>query len=178
MERLGPLELVGDRWIVGDPKRADGSCLVLTADGMEHHRNAVAEPRAVVPWSRFMRMTMRATTKAWMASRTVTVLDTVAGGPFSPQGRDGCAVVALLRHPYEDWSARYSHHERPYTSAEVFWLGHLFQQTVKAKAAHRLGDREWMGAAVARLAALRPMWGFTVNRRAAEVIADLHDVAV
>ncbi|MFB7369378.1 hypothetical protein ACFC0D_06010 [Streptomyces sp. NPDC056222] len=47
----------------------------------------------------------------------------------------------------------------------------------EAKSAHRLGDPGWLGAAVTRLATLLPTWGVTANRRAAEVVADLHDVA-
>ncbi|MCT4352342.1 hypothetical protein M5362_04245 [Streptomyces sp. Je 1-79] len=178
MERLGPLELVGDRWTIGDPNREGGSCLVLTAEGLEHHRNAEPEPQAVLPWSRFMQMQLYATTRAWMATRTMGALSAVGPATAPAYGRDGCRVYGLLRHPYEDWSARYSHHERPYTPADVFWLGHLLRHTVAAKAADRLGDAEWLATAVTRLATLRPSWGLTANRRAAEVIADLHNVGV
>ncbi|MEU6945403.1 hypothetical protein ABZ957_09225 [Streptomyces sp. NPDC046316] len=172
--RLGPLGLVGDRWVLGDPKREGGECLVLTSDGMEHHRNAAAEPEAVIPWPRFMQLHLRATGRGWTASRPMGVF---GAGHGTVVGPDGCAVTALLRHPYEDWSARYSHHEHRYTAADVFWLEHLFRHTVEAKSAHRLGDPEWLGTAVARLAELSPSWSLTANRRAADVIADLHRVS-
>ncbi|WP_019886452.1 hypothetical protein [Streptomyces purpureus] len=172
-EHLGPLELVGDRWVIGDPKREGGSCLVLTAGGMEHHKSGVPEPQLVIPWSRFMDMRVNATTRAWLATRTMGVLQAVSGTSPQVGGRSACSVSGLLRHPYEYWSLNYTHHQRPYTQPHIFWVGHLFRKTVEAKAARRLGDPEWLGNAVAKLATARPVYGLSSNQRASEVIEAL-----
>ncbi|MGC5342572.1 hypothetical protein [Streptomyces sp. DT171] len=170
---LGPLELVGDRWIIGDPKRKNGSCLVLSAEGMEHHEAGTTEPLDFVPWHRFMEVRVKATTRAWLATRTGGVLDTF-GGYTQIGGRSACSVRGLVRHPYEDWSVNYTHHERPYTSSHVFLVGELFHKTsAEAKAAHRLGDPEWLGEAVTRLATLPVRWAPSASRRVTEIIKDL-----
>ncbi|MGW0944017.1 hypothetical protein ACWD4O_15900 [Streptomyces sp. NPDC002623] len=131
-EYLGPLELVGDRWIIGDPKREGGSCLVLTAEGMEHHEPGAPEPLAVVPWSKFVELGIRATYQAWHATRTMGVLGVLGGGHLET-GRSGCSVGGLLRHPYESWSVNYTHHERPYTGDHVYVVNALFQRTSEAR---------------------------------------------
>jgi len=169
---LGPLELVGDRWIIGDPKREGGSCLVLTAEGMEHHEPGAPEPRAVTPWSKFVELSIRASFRAAHATRTMGVLGTLGGG-YLETGRGGCSVGGLLRNPYEGWSVNYTHHERPYTGPHVFAVKALFQKTSEARALHRLGDPEWLGAAVARLAPLSFWWAPKGNRQVGEIIEDL-----
>jgi hypothetical protein len=169
---LGPLELVGDRWIIGDPKREGGSCLVLTAGGMEHHEPGAPEPLAVVPWSKFVELSIRATYQAWHATRTMGVLGVLGGGHMET-GRGGCSVGGLLRHPYEPWSVNYTHHERPYTGMHVHVVQALFRRTSEARALHRLGDPEWLGAAVTRLAPLSSWWGPSLNRQVREIIEDL-----
>ncbi|MFE3138157.1 hypothetical protein [Streptomyces scopuliridis] len=171
-EYLGPLELVGDRWIIGDPKRQGGSCLVLTAEGMEHHGPGAPGPSAVIPWSKFVGLNIRATFRAWHATRTMGVLGALGGGSME-SGRSGCSVGGLLRHPYEGWSVIYTHHERPYTGAHVFLVKALFRKTSEARALHRLGDPEWLGAAVARLAPLPAWWAPKANRQVSEIIEDL-----
>ncbi|MFD7445302.1 hypothetical protein [Streptomyces sp. NPDC059909] len=164
---------MGDRWVIGDPKREGGSCFVLTAESMEHHKFGAPEPHSVVPWSRFMELRVKATTRAWLATRTGGVLDAF-GGYMQIGGRSACSVSALLRRPYEDWSVNYTHHKRPYTHPHIFLVGHLFRKTVKAKAAHRLGDPEWLGEAVTRPAALRFGWSYpAVGRRATEILEEL-----
>ncbi|MFI6699810.1 hypothetical protein ACIBJC_12685 [Streptomyces sp. NPDC050509] len=171
-DHLGPLELVGDRWIIGDPKREGGSCLVLTAEGLERHEFGAPAPDAVVPWSRFVELKIRATFRAWHATRAMGVMGALGGGPLET-GRSGCSVHGLLRHPYEGWSVNYSHHERPYTGPHVLVVKALFQKASEAKALHRLGDPEWLGAAVARLAPLRAGWAPKVNSQVSEIIEDL-----
>ncbi|MFG2486637.1 hypothetical protein ACGFSI_28270 [Streptomyces virginiae] len=171
-EFLGPLELVGDRWIVGDPDRKRRSCLVLTAEGMEHRKDGAPEPRAVIPWGRFMWVGMNATTRAWMATRTAGVL-TLGGGQPDFGGRSACSVSATVRHPYEDWSVNFTHHERPYTSSHLFLVDQLFRQVSDVNALHRLGDPKWLGAAVAELAPVRVRWAPTAVRKVREVVENL-----
>ncbi|MFF3334753.1 hypothetical protein ACFYWX_35330 [Streptomyces sp. NPDC002888] len=171
-EFLGPLELVGDRWIIGDPKREGGSCVVLTAEGLEHHKQGEREPLAVVPWSRVVELGVQATAWAWMATRTAGVLDAL-GGSRMGGGRSGCSVGGLLRHPYEGWSVNYTHHERPYTGAHVFLVHQLFLKTSEARAVRRLGDPEWLGEAVARVAPLRAWWMYSAARSVKEIIEDI-----
>ncbi|MFJ9826823.1 hypothetical protein ACIRSU_20990 [Streptomyces sp. NPDC101160] len=153
-EFLGPLELVGDRWVIGDPKRQGGMCLVLTEQGLEHHANGVAEPLEVVPWSRVMELGIRTTYRAWMATRGGSVLTFVSQSNAIDMGRDACSVHALVRHPYDDWVARYSHHQRAYTGAHVYLVEQLIGAVSQAKQLHRLGDPRWLGAVVEQVAPL------------------------
>ncbi len=154
MKRLGPLGLVGDRWVIGDPEREGGTCLVLTAEGMEHRVNGTAEPREVVPWSRVMELGIRTTTRAWMATRGGTALQWAAQSNHLDMGRDACSVHALVRHPYDDWYARYSHHEQRYPAVHTYLVIELFRAVSEAKLTHRLGDAEWLGAVVEQVAPL------------------------
>ncbi|MCX4765076.1 hypothetical protein OG562_29705 [Streptomyces sp. NBC_01275] len=172
MKYLGPLELIENRWVIGDPTRKDGLCLVLAADGMEHHRRGVPEPQAVVPWTRFVGVGVSATHYAWESTRTAGVLD-VLGNSSIGAGRSGCSVGGLLRHPYEDWSVNYTHHRRRYTAAHVTMVEALFRKVSAAKAPHLLGDPVWLGTAVARLAPLPARWGPPVTRQMRETIEDL-----
>ncbi|CAM5615483.1 hypothetical protein SANTM175S_01808 [Streptomyces antimycoticus] len=57
---LGPLELTGDRWVLGDPMRKDGLYVVLTTEGLEHRRHGEAAPQLTVQWSRFVELNVRA----------------------------------------------------------------------------------------------------------------------
>lgn len=171
-DRLGPLEQVGDRWIIGDPKRAGGSCLVLTAEGMEHHRPGSPGPYDLVPWSTYVDLSIRATYRARHATRTMGVLGALGGGAMET-GRSGCSVSGLLRRPYEEWSVNYTHHKRKYTSAQVIMVSALVRQVSRRRALHRLGDPEWLGEAVARVTLLPASWAPKANRQVGEIIEDL-----
>ncbi|MGW2227542.1 hypothetical protein [Streptomyces formicae] len=149
-EQLGPLQRVGDRWVIGDSTRAGCSWLVLTEDGMEHHGPMAPRSRAVLPWSRIVDLDVRSTQWAWMASSVMEGMTAFGPGEF---GRRACSVRALVRDPYEDWSARYTHHKHSYAYGDIGLLGGLFAQAAEAKAAHRLGDPHWLDAAVTRVTA-------------------------
>ncbi|MGW8885524.1 hypothetical protein [Streptomyces sp. NPDC055749] len=170
MRHLGPLELVGDRWVIGDPKRKAGSCLVLTAEGIEHHKHGVHNPKAFVPWDRFMSLSLSATFWVWQATRPAGLLGAPVGVDV---GRSGCSLSGIVRHPYEDWSVNYSHHERRYTSAHVFLVKAFFRKMSDAKKLHLLGDPEVLSAAVGRLAPLPVRWAATANRQVSAVVEDL-----
>ncbi|MFF7066922.1 hypothetical protein OIE43_09035 [Streptomyces pseudovenezuelae] len=168
---LGPLELVGDRWVIGDPKRGEGSCVVLTRDGMEHHVRGVPEARSAVPWSRVEVLTVKAAARTWQATRTGGVVNTLGGG-YGEAGPDACVVGAYLRYPREGWTVVYGHHERPYTYQHMFLLGDLFRKTAEARAAHLLGDPEWLARVVAALAPT-PRWTPLPGRRVTELLREL-----
>ncbi|MFD5079921.1 hypothetical protein [Streptomyces sp. NPDC058371] len=169
---LGPLELVGDRWIIGDPKSRSGSCVVLTAEGVEQHERGSVEALTAVPWSRFMSLGVRATPRAWQATRTGGIVDGLGGG-YMNGGRSGCSLQGLVHHPYHDWSVNYAHHERPYSGAHVFLVQALFQKVSDAKALHRLGDPGWLADAVARTAPLPAWYAPSARRRVNEIVEEL-----
>ncbi|MFF2778931.1 hypothetical protein ACFVU3_29055 [Streptomyces sp. NPDC058052] len=166
-QHLGPLERVGDRWVIGDPERREGSCLVLTTEGIEHHVQGVAQPPGVIKWNRLIHLELRATMRPWMATRAGGVF-TELGGGYMDGGRSGCSVSGIIR-PYEPWSVNYTHHERTYTSMHMALVCDLFVKTSETKALHRLGDLEWLDAVVARLAPT-PRWTPFPGRRVSEII--------
>ncbi|MDO0913294.1 hypothetical protein QQM39_21320 [Streptomyces sp. DT2A-34] len=147
--RLGPLELVGDRWVIGDPARKDGLCVELTPEGLEHHRRGETAPQLVLPWSRFVELKVRAAYVRWHATPAGGFVGAFA--PGADMGRDCCSLYGILRHPYELWKVRYTHHERRYAAGHAIVLKALFDQLTEARALDRLGDPEWLGAAVAKL---------------------------
>ncbi|MGP3942957.1 MULTISPECIES: hypothetical protein [Streptomyces] len=144
---LGPLELTGDRWVLGDPMRKDGLCVVLTTEGLEHRRHGEAAPQLTVQWSRFVELNVRAAYRKWQAAPGLP------SRPGADMGRDGCSLRGIVRHPYDLWSVRYTHHKRRYTGGHIIMLKALFGQLTQAKALDRLGDSEWLGAVVAQLSA-------------------------
>lgn len=146
---LGPLELVGDRWMIGDPTRKAGLCVVLTPEGLEHRRREETTPLLAVQWSQFMELRVRAAYRRWQATRFGGFVG--FGQPGGDMGRDGCSLHGIVRRPYDLWNVRYTHHRRHYKTGHVIVLKALFDQLTEAKALDRLGDPEWLGAAVAKL---------------------------
>lgn len=126
----------------------------------------------MIPWSTLVELHIRATFKAWHATRTMGVLGAVGGGAMDT-GRSGCSVGGLLRHPYQPWSVNYAHHERSYTANHVYLVKALFRRMSEARALHRLGDPEWLGVAVARLAPSSTWWAPSLHRQVRDVIEDL-----
>ncbi|MEV7323828.1 hypothetical protein [Streptomyces sp. NPDC093970] len=158
---LGPLEPAEAGWVIGDPNRKGGMWVLLTPEGLEHRRHGEAAPRLTVAWSRFMELNVQAAYRKWQ---------TTPGLPARPgadMGRDGCSLHGTVRHPYEPWRVRYTHHQRGYKGAQVMTLKFLFTQLTEAKALHRLGDPEWLGAAVARLSG-HTSWNGPKARRLVE----------
>lgn len=168
---LGPLELVGDRWIIGDPKRDTGSCVVLTRDGMEHHERGTAEPVKAVPWARVVSVGVTGASRTWHTTRTMGFLNAV-GGSHMEAGRKACSVGAYVRHPYEGWSVVYTHHERPYTYMHLHLLSELFRKVSEAKAVRLLGDPDWVATVVAKLAPT-PKWTPLPGRRVTALLTAL-----
>ncbi|CAL9332733.1 hypothetical protein [Streptomyces sp. enrichment culture] len=168
---LGPLELIGDRWVIGDPAREDGLSIVLTPEGLEHHRRGQAEPLAATEWSRFLELKVRAAYRRWHVTRFGGFVGGFA--PGADMGRDGCSLRGIVRDPYELWSVRYTRHERAYTGGHVIVLKALFDQLTEAKALDRLGDPEWLGAAVAKLSSYTSWYAPQGNRLVAETLQSL-----
>ncbi|MGW6877402.1 hypothetical protein ACWGHA_34315 [Streptomyces xanthophaeus] len=102
-----------------------------------------------------------------MATRTGGFI-VAKGGGYMDGGRDGCSLSGT-RDRYGLWSVRYTHHERIYTSMHMALVVALVARTSEAKALHRLGDPEWLGAAVSRLAPT-PRWTPLPLRRVSEII--------
>ncbi|MBB6174556.1 hypothetical protein HNR23_004616 [Nocardiopsis mwathae] len=140
---------------------------------MEYRKLAASEPLAVIPWSRFVDGPgVHATARAWAATRTAGILIDSFASRRTIAGPHACSVYAYLRHPYEDVLMNYAHHEHRYRFRHIFLLDALLKQTTAAKAAHRLGDPEWLGEAVTRTAELRPSTR-RLDRAIGEVIAGL-----
>jgi hypothetical protein len=164
---LGPLELTGGSWVIGDPTRKSGLHVVLTPEGLEHRRRGETAPRLTTPWSRFLGLNVQAAFWKWQ---------TTPGLPSRPgadMGRDGCSLHGTVRHPYELWRVRYTHHQRRYTGGHVNVLKNLFHQLSAAKQLHRLGDPEWLGAAVAQLAGHTSWYDPAARRLVATTIQSL-----
>ncbi|MFE9020717.1 hypothetical protein ACFYNL_19440 [Streptomyces sp. NPDC007808] len=168
---VGPLELVDDRWVIGDPTRKEGLYVVLTPVGLEHRRRGEPAPLLTVPWSRFLELRVRAAYRRWQ----LTPLGALAGAaqPGADMGRDGCSLQGIVRHPYDLWKVRYTHHLRTYRAGHVIVLKALFDQLTEAKALDRLGDPGWLGEAVAELSSYTSWYAPRGNRLVAATLRRL-----
>ncbi|MFI6933380.1 hypothetical protein [Streptomyces sp. NPDC050287] len=166
---LGPLELIGERWVIGDPTRKEGVSIVLTPEGLEHRRREETAPLFTIEWSRFMELQVRAAYRRWHTTFGLGF----GAPPGADMGRDGCSLHGMVRHPYDLWSVRYTHHERRYTAAHVHVLKGLFGGLTEAKALNRLGDAEWLGAAVAKLSSHNSPYAPKLNRLVKETLQSL-----
>ncbi|MGI5337341.1 hypothetical protein ACQEVS_08065 [Streptomyces sp. CA-181903] len=172
-ERLGPIERVGGRWIVGDTEWGKRPHLEFGAEGVLWHEPGKGGPEPVpsvppVPWGRFMSLHLAATHTRLESSTTLAVL---SGGAFL--GRRRCSLQGTLRHPYEPWTACYGHHARRYGTSELLLAQFLVSLAFKAGPARRLGDPRWMAEAVGRLAPLRVRKLSVARAAVAEVVRDL-----
>ncbi|WP_234366288.1 hypothetical protein [Streptomyces albireticuli] len=149
---LGPLERVDSRWVVGDC-RPGGTWVEFRADGLyQHARNSEGE---LIPWSRVMLAT-RVTLGAKYPRDSYGGWALLDGLPGPWRGRGRGYLHLTLRHPYEDRLAAFDRHPRRYRSIEFLLLEELLTQAADAGEAHRLGDPDWLGRAVERLARQRP----------------------
>lgn len=150
---LGPLERDGGRWLVGDDRGRYGYWVEFREDGLYQYA-----PRAegqLVPWSRVM-LVQRFTLGAKYPRGNFGLRGWLGGlrGPWLGSGPGYLHMT--LRHPYEDWLARFDRHPRSYSGYQLFLFQELLRQTVGLGQAHRLGDPEWLDRVVTRLAPLRP----------------------
>ncbi|GAA1574708.1 hypothetical protein ACIQV2_32565 [Streptomyces globosus] len=168
--RLGPLELVGERWVIGDPTREAGLSIVLTPEGLEHRRRGETAPLTAIKWGQFVNLGVRVAYRKWQTSPAAGF---VAAARNADWGRDGCSLQGNLRHPYERWSVRYTHHERRYAAGHVIVLQALFDQLSDAKELYRLGDPEWLGSAVTELSSYTSWYAPRGNRLVKATIRSL-----
>ncbi|GGX86245.1 hypothetical protein [Streptomyces anandii] len=173
---LGPLELAGGRWVVGDSGRPKGRWVEFRPDGLFQHEpgekraegEAEGEGAAgglLIPWSRIM-TGMRLTLGAKYPARGSYGLGGLLDGLPGPWRGHGSGYLHMtLRHPYENWVARFHRHPRHYRGMEIVLLQALMTQVVQTDRARLLGDPEWLGRVVARLAPQRP-WGLRAVERA------------
>src|SRR5262245_44885609 len=149
---LGPLELAGGHWAVGDTMRPGARCVEFRPEGL--YQREPGSAGRLIPWSRIM-------TGIWITwgehpgnthSRGLyTLKGTVAA-------RDGGWMHMTLRHPYEDCQLRFDRHARPYRAVEALRLEYLLRQLVDEGKLHLLADPEWVGRAVAYLAGGKNRW--------------------
>ncbi|MFF5548885.1 hypothetical protein [Streptomyces olivaceoviridis] len=149
---LGPLELLHGRWVVGDAGKPHW--VEFRRDGLYQQ-----EPHAegqLVPWSRIM-LGMHLTMGSKYPAKGSNGFGGLLGGLPGPwRGRGSGYLHMTLRHPYENWIARFDRHPRHYPGAHLVFLDLLTRQVIDAGQAHLLGDPEWLGRVVARLAPQRP----------------------
>ncbi|MFC5666594.1 hypothetical protein ACFP3U_26945 [Kitasatospora misakiensis] len=146
---LGPLVRVDGRWLVGDHR--DRTHLEFTPEGIVPH--ADGQPGEVVGWGRFMDLGLAVTPHRWTGSRRTAL---VSLGQMAPLGLTGPHLRATVRHPYEYWTGRFSHHRgQRYDPRELIAAGVLLAVTVDAGEAALLGDLGWLDDAVPRIVTLR-----------------------
>ncbi|MFL4949179.1 hypothetical protein ACJ6WE_17855 [Streptomyces sp. MMS24-I31] len=149
---LGPLELLDGRWVMGDTGK--GHWVEFRRDGLYQH-----EPDSegqLIPWPRIM-LGMNLTMGSKYPARGSNGFGGLLGGLPGPwRGRGSGYLHMTLRDPYENWIARFDRHPRSYPGAHLVFLQTLTMQVIDAGQAHLLGDPEWLGRVVARLAPQRP----------------------
>jgi|UniRef100_A0AAU3IC62 hypothetical protein len=151
---LGPLELVNGRWVVGDSLRPGGSWLEFRTEGLcWQGRLGGGE---LIPWSRIMLGVRVYIGRGYPNHGQYSLLGMLGNlsGPF--KGRGGGHIDVTLRHPYEDRKLTFDRHAHPYHLLDTFLLEELLSQVVAAGEAHRLGDPDWLGHVLGRMALLTP----------------------
>ncbi|MFF7215882.1 hypothetical protein ACFZAU_36000 [Streptomyces sp. NPDC008238] len=156
---LGPLELTGGIWGVGDATRPGTHWVEFRPDGLHQH-----EPDAggrLVPWSRIMTgiwFSWNKSSRSTQSKGEYTLWGTVAG-------RSGGWMHMTLRDPYEDHALRFDRHARRYRSVDAVRLEWMLRHLVDVAKLPLLGDPEWVGRAVAGLAGGKQSWSTAALRR-------------
>ncbi|WP_329490471.1 hypothetical protein OG618_28820 [Kitasatospora sp. NBC_01246] len=161
-DRLGPLVRVDGRWILGDHRQR--AHLTFEPAGLVH-RVVGREPHPVA-WDRLMELGVAVTADRFSSSRVGGLLSRTPGITTH-----GSCLRAMVRHPYDMWSAGFSHHRAFYPSREIVLLQSLLGLVVDRKRAELLGDDAWLTTAVRGLAAHRP----AVRWRRPDGVAELVD---
>ncbi|UXY32595.1 hypothetical protein [Streptomyces sp. HUAS TT20] len=162
---LGPLERVDGSWVVGEIRGPAGRWVEFRPDGL--HQHAPDSEAELIPWSRIM-LGIRLTVGQKYPDRPMASINVFAGLPGPWRRRSGGCLHMTLRHPYEDWTARFDRHDRWYNLTEVTLLGELLSQTVAAGEAHLLGDADRLSRVVTRLALQRPRTNGAFHRAVTE----------
>ncbi|MEU6340892.1 hypothetical protein ABZ883_08065 [Streptomyces sp. NPDC046977] len=151
---LGPLELVADEWIIGDSAARKGKYLKLRDQGFGYWVEGVEVQ--VILWRRLMNLHLSAQPGRLGNSKALAKFTdfSAALAGISRLGGGEAFVAATLRHPYEDWVAYFTHAPRRYDRREIRKVDEFLKQTVECGRAARLGDPQWVGEAVAKIAGL------------------------
>ncbi|WP_406206430.1 hypothetical protein OH807_32815 [Kitasatospora sp. NBC_01560] len=161
-DRLGPLVRADGRWVVGDA--AGRAHLTFEREGLVHH--VAGRDAYLVEWDRLMELGVAVTVDRFSSSKF--------GGLFSKGSGitvHGSCVQAMVRHPYDMWSAEFSHHRGFYSAREIVLLQGLLGVVVDRKRADLLGDDAWLTAAVQRVA----QHHFAVKWRSADDVTAIVD---
>ncbi|MGW5861863.1 hypothetical protein ACWFRJ_06770 [Streptomyces sp. NPDC055239] len=163
---LGPLELVDGRWVMGDALRPGGTWVEFRTDGL--YRHSGTPEGELIPWSRVM-LGMGVTIGGGYPSKggNFTLPGLLCGLPWF-RGRGTGHLDMTLRHPYEDWRIDFHRHPRWYRMLDVAVLEQLLTQTVAAHEAERLGDADWLGRVIGRLAAPTTSWSRSIQKTVQE----------
>jgi hypothetical protein len=147
-DRLGPLEFTDGGWVIGDPA---GDHVRLERDCLTHWVHG-AEPRRIA-WSRVVSIALEVQPLRRDHSRTLRRAAVVLSWLGQPTDHVGlpASVSAVVRHPYEDWQAGFTHHARRYPRREITVACELLDETTAAGEAARLGDPEWLTDVVRKL---------------------------
>ncbi|MGW2347689.1 hypothetical protein [Actinacidiphila glaucinigra] len=165
---LGPLELAGPYWVIGDPS---GEHLKLRSEGIAHWSGGTEQQ--LIAWSRLMNFGLE-TQPGKIASskgleRTAKILAHLSGVPYAASG--GARVGATLRSPYEDWGADFDHHSRRYPRHHIKLADEFLKQVIARNKANHLGDPDWVSVAVEKLNQI-PKSGARSRKSAIEEILD------
>jgi len=152
--QLGPLEFVNGEWVIGDRSGHRSDYMKLGRRGLIRCANGVDSPP--IPWSRFQEIDLTAAASRAGNSRMLAGLANVALNlsGIARSGGGSAYVSAILRHPYEDWKADFSHHARKYSRQEILLAGEFLKQAVGSGRGERLGDPAWVSEMIGKLAGL------------------------
>ncbi|MDN3261683.1 hypothetical protein QWJ26_18060 [Streptomyces sp. CSDS2] len=166
-DKLGPLERIDGRWVLGDARRPDGTWVEVCAQGLHQHERDTEG--LLVPWSRIM-LGMRVTLGGKYPRRGNGFgLTNAVPGPW--KGRGHGYLHMTVRHPYEDATLRFALHPGLYSPTEVVLLEQLLTHAVREKQLPRLADPDELARMVAYLAPLRPRTSKTYDRAVAEAFS-------
>ncbi|MFE2478762.1 hypothetical protein [Streptomyces sp. NPDC059389] len=163
---LGPLELVGGIWVVGDSRRPGGTWLEFRAEGLYRQSAGGGE---LIPWPRIMLGVGVYIGRGYPRTGQYTLAGMLGNLPGPFRGRGGGHLDMTLRDPYEDRKLTFDRHARAYRLLDTFLLEELLSHVVAADEAHRLGDPDLLGQVVDRLTSLSARM---TRRRLSEAVAE------
>ncbi|MFE2581543.1 hypothetical protein [Streptomyces sp. NPDC059378] len=147
---LGPLELIADAWIIGDPTARKSKHFKLQQQGLSYWIQGVRTQ--VIPWSRFMNLVLSVQPARLGNSRAMAMLSTITLAPAG--GAREAFLGATLRDPYEDWSEIFTHPARKFGRRDIRKAEEFLKQTVEFGRARKLGDPLWVSQTVEKIAGL------------------------
>ncbi|RPE27120.1 hypothetical protein EDD90_10805 [Streptomyces sp. Ag109_O5-1] len=151
---LGPLEFVSGEWIVGDSTAPKSKYFKLDRNGLSYWVQGVRAE--TIPWSRFMNLGLSIQASRLSNSGTLARITDLALSltGSSRHGGGEAYFTATLRSPYEDWNAHYTRAATKYGRREIRLAQAFFAQVVKCGRADKLGDPQWVAAAVEKIAGI------------------------